>query len=137
MREFHTAVKATLDQETEREGKVTFLHDGTEVTFYFPTTAQFAAAMSVSSDRDVNVMIGFIFEMMDEDTKRYFRRRLLDSFDPFDLEGEGSLMEVYEALTEEWSARPTKSPSDFSSSQKPDGRKSTAKRASKVSTSST
>lgn len=140
MREFQTAVSKADSTYTHDPALDTkFLHDGTEVTFHAPTPGQFAlfTAMGVGHTgiSEVSTFIALMFEFMDEDTKRYFRRRLLDSSDPFDAIGEGGLADIATGLIEEWSARPTQSPSGSSTPPGSTGRRSTAKRASKVKTS--
>lgn len=140
MREFHTAAQAKVAEEADDLTPITFKHDGTEVTFNPPTPAQYAVMMAANAGGGVGSIGDFIaamFEMMDDKTRRYFKGRLLRTDDPFDLTNEGGLMDVWQGLAEEWSARPTKQPSDFTPSRASGGRSSTVRRASKVKTSST
>lgn len=109
-----------------------FDHDGREVVFYEPGLGQQAILMSMGGremdTRQVGNFIAMFFELMDDSTARYFNTRLMDFDDPFsDPETEGGLFDVWEALTEEWSERPTKKPSDYAAPRSRTGQKSTAK----------
>lgn len=140
MKEFVTAAKDSLG-EVDEESKITFKHDGRDVTFFEPSTGQQAIMLSMGGrTMDVRAMGTFIqlfFEMADDDTARYLQSRLLDRNDPFDVGGEGGIMELFEAITEEWSARPTREPSDSLSRPRATGRASTASSRGKASNSST
>lgn len=119
---------------------ITTKHDGTEVKFYEPDTGSLAVMMMIANQKmtvqNMGTFIEFIFNLMDEDTQVYFRQRLMDPADAFELNGEGGLMDIFKALTEEWSARPTKEPSDYRPAQRATGRASTASTQAKGSTSS-
>lgn len=141
MKEFYTAAKDTLG-DVDEEDLITFKHDEKEVSFYQPSAGQLAIMMNVvnSSRRDPQIAGSFIqlfFSMMEDETLVYFQSRLMDRKDPFDLDGEGGLFEIFEGLTEEWSARPTKQPSDFQPARRATGPKSTGTTRVKASTSST
>jgi hypothetical protein len=140
VKEFITAAADSIGNVDEEEA-VKFLHDGREVKFYKPSSGQ-AAIMMTMGGREMNVaaagtFIQLFLELMDEDTRRYFSSRLLDRNDPFsNLKGEGGLFDIWETLMEEWSARPTKQPSDFQPSRRATGRSSTGSTRAKGSTSS-
>lgn len=142
MREFYTAAKDTLGETTE-DDLITFLHDDKEVTFYQPSAGQLAIMSNImSGNRNDPVLaanfIQLFFAMMEEeDTLPYFRNRLMDRKDTFDLQGDGGMFDIFTGLVEEWSARPTKQPSDFQPPRRATGRKSTATTRAKGSTSST
>jgi len=140
MKEFVTAAKDTFG-EVDDDDKITFLHDGREVTFFTPSDGQLAIMLNMGGrEMDPKMAGTFIqlwFSMMDDDTLRYFQSRLMDRNDrAFDLDSEGGVFDIFESLVEEWSARPTKQPSDFQPSQRATGRKSTATTRVKARTSS-
>lgn len=139
MREFVAAASKSA-VEVDESDYIDFVHEGTEVRFYQPGTGQLAYMLAmVTGKMDVQAAGGFInlmFNMMDAETASYFRERLLDRTDGFELDGENGLLEIFEGLTEEWSARPTKEPSDFQPPQQVTGKKSTATTRVRASTSS-
>ena len=138
MREFIAAAKPELLEDTD---VIEFEHEGTLVTFFEPKTAHLGIMMSMTARRitpsTAGQFIALMFEMMDQETETYFQNRLMDRKDSFDLAGDNGLMAVFEALVEEWSARPTKEPSDYQPPQRRTGSKSTATTRAKGSTSST
>jgi hypothetical protein len=140
VKEFITAAADSIGNVVE-EDAVEFKHDGRVVKFYKPTTGQ-ASIMMTMGGRDMDaqqagVFIQLFLELMDEDTRRYFTGRLLDRNDPFsNLKSEGGLFDIWETLMEEWSARPTKQPSDYRPSRRSTGKSSTASTRAKASTSS-
>lgn len=139
MREFVTA--ATRGEKRDEEEPITFLHDGREVTFFKPSSGQFMLMSSIgiggsSNPRSIGTFIALFMELMDEDTQGYFEGRLLDRHDTFDIDSEGGIFDIWEYLAEEWSARPTKEPSDYQPPQRATGKRSTAPSRAKGSTSS-
>lgn len=139
MKQFVTAASRG-EVRDEEEVSTTFVHDGTEVTFFKPSSGQFMLMSSIGvGNRDAKSMGTFIalfMEIMDEATQSYFEGRLLDRRDPFDIDSEGGIFEIWEYLVEEWSARPTKEPSDYQPPQRATGKRSTAPTRAKASTSS-
>lgn len=140
MKEFYTAAKDTLGEVSD-DDLIVFKHDDTEVTFYQPSAGQLAIMLNVVNGAKLDpanagVFIQLFFSMMDEETLRYFQARLMDRKDAFDLDGDGGLFEIFEFLTEEWSARPTKQPSDYQPPRRATGPKSTAPTRVRASTSS-
>lgn len=128
MREFVTA--AQRGDTRDDEEPITFLHDQREVTFYKPSSGQFMLMSSLGvgdmDPRSVGTFIALFMELMEEDTQRYFESRLLDRHDTFDIDSEGGIFDIWEYLAEEWSARPTKEPSDYQPPQRATGKRSTA-----------
>jgi hypothetical protein len=136
LREFTTAARRAAPTAFDGAQPITFKIDGDEFTAYPPTPGQMAMLVSAQAEgRDVTTsmaaIIDFIDGLLDEDGREMYRRRLLDRDDPFDFD---TVNEIMEGLMEEWSARPTKSPSDYASSRKSGGSRSTAKRRSPAST---
>lgn len=141
MKEFVTAVKATAEDDEAIAGQPVHIKvDDREVTFSPATTGQIAILLAGTADSSSTVQgiassINFFFALLENpDDVRYFKTRLLSRKDPFDTE---QITDIVEYLVEEWTARPTKQPSDFQPSQQSDGRKSTAKRHHKGSSHST
>jgi hypothetical protein len=129
VKEFYTAAKDTIGETTE-DDLIVFMHDEQEVTFFQPSAGQLAIMLNIVSGarlnpRNAGAFIQLFFEMMDDETQSYFQNRLMDRKDTFDLEGEGGMFKIFEYLTEEWSARPTKQPSDYQPPRRATGSKST------------
>lgn len=140
MREFYTAVKEDIG-EVDPSSQVRMMHDGTEIVFNKPSSGQMALMLSMRGRKgDTTAMAGnfiaLFIELADEDTQHYLQSRLLDAKDTFDLDGEGGIFDLWEALAEEWSGHPTKQPSDFQPPRRATGRTSTAPTRAKASTSS-
>lgn len=142
MREFTTAaLKEGENLQAERDS-INFMHDGREVTFYEPSSAQMAMMSTVRASRDIGMreiqtLMGFFFGMMDEETSEYFQDRMLDPLDPLsNIEAEGGMIDILDYLTEEWSGKASKQPSDYQQSRKATGQSSTASTRAKASTSS-
>ena len=139
MREFIASAKDTIG-EVDEDDVITFEHHGREVTFFQPSTGQQAMMLSMGG-RDMNlkaagVFIQLFFEMMDDETQRYFQSRLMDRKDAFDINSDGGIFDIWEALVEEWSARPTKEPSDYQPPRRATGKTSTGSTRVRASTSS-
>jgi hypothetical protein len=130
MKEFFTAAQDTAN-EVDPDSIVTFKHDGRDVTFYQPSDGQLVIMLSLGR-RDMDkkaagTFISLFFELMDEETQRYFENRLLDRNDTFDLSGEGGIFDIWEELVKEWSGgKATKQPSDYQPSRRKTGAASTA-----------
>ena len=138
MREFNTAAWAA--QQTEKTDEtfgfpIEVPIDGRKVKFIGASTASISLVIA-SSQADViqkvAAVTNFFFALVEKsEDKDWLRARLWDNNDPF---GVGMIEAISMALIEEWSARPTQSASDSSSSPEPVGRKSTAKHRSGAST---
>lgn len=139
MREFVTAAKDTIG-EVDEDDAIVFKHDNREITFFQPSSGQQAMMLSMGGRemdlKAAGVFIQLFFEMADDDTQRYLQTRLMDRKDTFDLNSDGGIFDLWEALTEEWSARPTKEPSDFQSPRRATGKASTGSSRVRASTSS-
>lgn len=140
MKEFITAAQEDLGEVDEND-VIAFKHDGRDVVFYVPSTGQQAIMLSMGGrDMDTKAAGSFIhlfFEMMDHDTQRYFNTRLMDRDDKgFDLDTEGGVFDIFEYLTEQWSGKAKKKPSDFQKPQSTTGRASTGSSRVRASTSS-
>lgn len=127
MREFTTAAKAA-ETDTDREADaIEFPLDGHMLKAYRPGSGQFGVLMAMtnkhaSSNEAVAGIITFFCSMLDEDSNTHVINRLLDNRDPLGVE---DCQEIMMALVEEWSARPTQSPSDSSASPESTGPSST------------
>jgi hypothetical protein len=133
-REFKTAARKTKPTVFDDAEPLTFSIDGEEFTAYPPSAGQMAMLIAAQADsRDASesiaAIIDFLDGILDEDAQAMYRRRLLDREDPFDFD---TVNDIVEGLVEEWSARPTKSPSASSSSRRSAGSRSTAKRPSRA-----
>lgn len=127
MKEFTTSVAA---RDETFGNAVTIKVDGFEVTFSPCTESQMAMLMASASAtgntmESVADTINFFFSLIDDrDQFVHMKHRLFDKEDPFSVP---ELTDILLYLVEEWSARPTKQPSDFTPSQRSAGRKSTAR----------
>jgi hypothetical protein len=139
VKEFVTAAKPTAGK-VDKSSVIETKHDGRDVRFYEPDSGSLAIMAMVANQKmtvaNMGIFIEFIFNCMDEPTGAYFKQRLMDPDDPFELDGAGGLMDIFKALTEEWSARPTKSPSGSQPARRSTGRASTGATRAKGSTSS-
>lgn len=140
MREFVTAARDQMEPDDSKVFEFTL--DGREMRMYHPNTGQ-AAIMStmirgeVKAD-DASNFITLFFNLFDDDDRLYLQDRLMDRDDSFDLDSDGGMFDIFEALLEEVTAsRPPASPTDYQSKRKPTGRGSTASTRAKASTSST
>jgi hypothetical protein len=134
--EFKTAARRSAPSALEGAKPIQFTIDGDEFTAYPPTPGQMAMLVAAQADsrevpESIAAVIDFLDGLFDDEAKDMYRKRLLDRDDPFDFD---TVNEIVEGLLEEWSARPTKSPSDYASSRKSAGSKSTAKRRSTAKT---
>lgn len=125
VKEFVTALKEATEPESD-EGYA-FTVDGHECHAYKPEDAQLAMLLaSVSRHNNwttqVAGIINFFVEVLDDESHSYITERLLDRKDPFGL---GEVQDIIEWMTEEWTGRPTRSPSVSTRSQRSGGRKST------------
>lgn len=139
MKDFIAAAGKSVVEVTD-DDVIEFNHEDTPVRFYHPSTAQLSVLLGLASSRitarNGGTFMTLMFNLMDDDTRIYFESRLMDRHDAFDLDGENGLVDIFEHLAEEWSARPTKQPSDFQPPQRQTGKGSTATTRAKGSTSS-
>lgn len=140
MKEFTTAVANRPSKDTGEDAvthPVTVKIDDREVTFRGATSSELFMLMAAISDtgtlsESIATSINVLYQLMEEDDRRWLKRRL---FDPTDPMGPDDIAEYIGYLIEEWSARPTESPGDSSSSPSRTGQNSTARRSSKAKTS--
>lgn len=103
-----------------------------------PPTAAQVAVVAAGLGRHTPTMekiataIDFFYEVMDENSAAYVRRRLLDRYDPFGID---EVSAITRWMFEEWSGNPTNGSSGSSQSPPTNGRSS--KRNTSKSTSST
>lgn len=134
IKSFTTAVDQVPDAAFEDAAPLEFDLDGETFTAYPPTGGQLAIVMasmgrhSDASEKIVGV-IDFLDSILEEEGQARIRERLLDRNDPFDLD---NIEEILNYLVGEWSARPTKQPSDFRRSRSNTTKSSTGKRASRA-----
>jgi hypothetical protein len=136
VREFKTAGRRSKPAFEDAE-PIEFKVDDDVFVAYPPSAGQMALMLAAQADsRDaaesVAGIIDFFDGMLEEDARETFRRRLMDRDDPFDFD---MVNDIMEGLIEEWSARPTKSPSVSATSRGSGGPRSTAKRPSRARTS--
>lgn len=82
--------------------------------------------------QDMAEMINYVVDLLDEDSRERVEDRLMDFDDEYDME---DVMELWQDLLEEETARPTKQPSDSSRSQGSTGKNSTGRASVRASTS--
>jgi hypothetical protein len=126
VKEFTTAVeKADKDEEAPLEFSV----DGVLCHGYYPGEGQLAYLLASTgrhstAQEQIAGLINFFVAVLDDDSHTYVVNRLLDRRDEFGIEQVQSIMEW---MVGEWSGRPTKSPSDSTSSPPNTGQSSTEK----------
>lgn len=129
MKEFFTVAKDDIGVVDESK-QVRMMHDGNEIVFNEPSSGQLAIMMAMGgrkmSTQSAGNFIALFLELADPETQRYLENRLLDRDDNFGMEEPGGIFDLWEALTEEWSARPTKQPQDYQPPRRATGHSSTA-----------
>lgn len=113
--------------------------DDTQLRAYLPSEGQMVLILGVASDltdagQASAAVMDVFWELLEEDTRRHLRRRLLSRTDPFGL---GDIMNIIEWLVEESTARPTQQPSASTPSRGTTGRPSTGSARQRASTRST
>lgn len=130
IKQFTTAAKS-VEGKTETASPVELEFEERKITFNGPSESQIAMLLvgssdTVSGNQALSTTINFFFSLLEDDDQRYFKVRLLDRDDPFDVE---DIVAMLNYLMEEWSATPTKPASDSTSSPPKTGHKSTHKRS--------
>lgn len=129
MKAFTTAAKAAIHEKELPIGPdVEFEFDGRKCIAVAPTGPQlavFLAAFSDTAEAQVSVTdsINFFHGRFRREDASYFKKRLLDPNDAFEFD---EVVEILTFLLEEWSGRPTGSPSDSAPSRTVTGSNSTA-----------
>lgn len=113
MREFTTAANAVAEETQDGEKGMPFVVDGVECRAFKPADGQLAVLIATTSkhsstQEQVAGLINFFVAVLDDDSHSYIVSRLLDRRDPF---GITEVQDIMEWMVEEWSGRPTKSPS--------------------------
>lgn len=131
MKEFVVALEQEVESENE-DGGIPFVIKGPgkekrTLVAQYPGEGQIVMLMAANGRRSgvtdrVAGIIDFFMGVLDEADFHYIEQRLMDRTDPF---GAAEIEAIMRYLVEEWGGRPTKQPSDFASSQKSTGRKST------------
>lgn len=88
---------------------IRFDHDGRTVTANPPTPAQFVmfeiAYQATEGDaREIADVVNFFFCLFGKDDQTYFKERLFDQDDPFDLGGDGGMIDILSTLVPVWIA---------------------------------
>lgn len=125
MREFTTAIEEAHD-DTRKDPQQMML-DGRVLTYYFPTEGQYLMFTADTGRRApgpqmLGATVDLFVGLFAHEDQIYLSGRLLDTSDPFGYE---QLQEMFEAIIEDWSGRPTQPSADSSTSQTSGGRKST------------
>jgi len=135
MKEFLTAAKEVVEGEDE---VLEVPIDGEIYRAYKPTDGQYAFVMATtgkhaSTQDQIAGQVNFFLALFEQEDADTLARRLLDRNDPFGLE---TVTEIFAAMMEEWSGRPTKSSSASSQSPRTTGRKSTPRTPKSISSDS-
>ncbi len=132
MKQFSTAARRAQREEQDQSGlePIHFEFDEQELVANPPGDGQFAMLMASMVDYATNTQtvaaaINFVFSLLDDDSRRYVQRRLMN---PKDVFGGEDIMDMVQFFVEEWTANPTREPSGSTSSPPTDGPKSTVKR---------
>lgn len=124
IKEFTTAAR---EAKANADDGIPFVVDGHECVCYKPEASQFAVLMaSISRQNDfssqVAGVINFFASVLDQPTHAHLTGRLLDRTDPFGIE---EVQGIIEWMVEEWTGRPTQSPSGSTPSPASGGQRST------------
>jgi hypothetical protein len=89
------------------EQDITFLHDGRSVVAHPPTAAQYTlfitAYQAVGGDiTQVGDVVNFFFCLWGQEDFDYFKERLFDPDDPFDLGGAAGMVAILVDLLAVW-----------------------------------
>jgi len=139
VQEFITAARDNFQVE-ESETHVIML-DGREITLYEPNTSQGALMLTFvrgeMTPEKVAQFMTLFFSFIHKDDRTYIEDRLMDVEDPFKLDSEGGLLDIFFWLMEQIEGgRPPVEPTDYQPSRRATGQRSTATTRAKVSTSS-
>lgn len=143
MRNFGDAARAADQRKQRGDSYIEWAILDRPIKFYEPDSAAFIkfaeAQVAANGDgsemeRSMASVVPFmeaITRLVDHDDAKYIMRQLSTPFSGFDIK---DAMELWEALAQEWSGRPTKPASDSSSSRENTGKRSTAgsRRASSI-----
>jgi len=124
VKEFTTAAR---EVDVSPDEVMEFVVDGETCRCFQPSNGQLAILLaSISSTQSwtnqVAGVINFFDAVLDDDSRTYITRRLLDRQDQFGLD---EVQDIIEWMVEEWAARPTPSPSASTPSPPRGGARST------------
>lgn len=127
MKEFITAAESQAAAEEDREDVVEFSVDGVLCRAFKPGGGQLGVLMAATSGHQppqvqIAGIINFFNSTLDDQSSSYLVNKLLERDNGFEIE---EVQDILEYLVEEWTGRPTKSPSGSTRSQSRGGRKST------------
>lgn len=127
MKEFTTAANAAAETPEEAAKGMPFVIDGYECVAHKPKDGQLAVLMATtgrhsSQQEQIAGLINFFVAVLDDDSHSYVVNRLLDRKDPFGID---EVQNIMEWMIEEWSGRPTQSPSVSTASPPNAGQNST------------
>lgn len=94
-------------EERISQTEVVFLHDGHQVTARPPTAAQYAIFQAAYQDIDGDLdqvadVVNFFFALFSGPDFDYFKERLFDPDDSFDLGGDGGMAAIIVNLLGVW-----------------------------------
>lgn len=141
MKDFVTSAKGTIGKKRDPKTATKFKVDGVPVVFFEPMPGQ-AAIMMTMGTREINLeasalFVQLFFDLMDDHTRRHLTTRLLDADDPFEMESEGGIFDIWENLIKEWSGKKAiNMPSDYQPPRRVTGKSSTGTSPVRASTSS-
>lgn len=126
MKEFITAANEG-PEDADDDGAMEFNVDGVLCKCYKPGDGQLAVLMAstgrhTSEQEQIAGVINFFVAVLDDQSHNYLVNKMLDRTDPF---GIAQVQDIMTWMVEEWTARPTKSPSGSTTSPPSGGRKST------------
>jgi len=126
VKEFTTAINEA-EKKDDDEADLEFKVDGELVRAYKPSDGQLAFLMAStgrhsSPEEQIAGIINFFVATLDDESHTFIVNKLLNRRDPFGIE---QVQNIMEWMIEEWSGRPTKSPSGSTRSRQSGGRKST------------
>lgn len=140
MKEFIKAVEGEEDYEVDEDKPFTFVHWGTEVTFYEPSEGQQMMMLGMGgrgmSKDAAGRFIQLVISLGDKATQEYFWDLMMDRSSGFKLKSKGGLFDIWEMLVEEWSGKDSAKPSASRKSPSATGKGSTATTRRRASTSS-
>lgn len=131
MKHFETAARRSANSPVSNPVDITFMFDEHEMTAHPPSTGQVALFTARQLDggiAGVRAMLDFLAQVLGDDDFKILEQALEEGLDIL------LINEILSYLIEEWSARPTSPSSASSTSRNGTGRRSTAKRAARAST---
>lgn len=127
MKEFTTAAAEAEKPEGAEDEGMEFSVDGVLCHCYKPNDGQLAFLMATTGrhsneQEQIAGIINFFVAVLDDQSHDFLVKKMLDRDDDF---GILEVQEIMQWMVEEWTARPTQSPSASTPSRRSGGRKST------------